>query len=651
MSGMFSTGLAGLNVARTALVTTAHNTANVYTAGYSRQTAIVAANGALATPAGFIGSGARVTTIARSYDRYLTSQLAQADSSAQALGTYAGQIGRLDDLLADRTSGLAPLMQSFFTAVQGVANTPADPAARQQMLSTAQALSGKFGSLDRYLTDLNGSLNEQIDGNVREINAFAAQIGSLNRQIGQLSALAGGQPPNDLLDQRDQLVNSLGKIVGVSVVEQDGGQYNVFVGTGQSLVLGDRVTTVKAVASAADPTRKAVALAGYGGNDIELNDRLVTGGSLGGLLAFRAEALTGAQNAIGRIAITLVGAFNAQHRLGVDLGGVAGGDLFSLASPGVFSNARNGGNLVLAASVLDPSKLTTSDYSVDVTGVPGALTYSVTRLSDGANVGSFTSIPASFDGVSLDLSLLSPSGASAMAGDSFLVQPTRNGARDVAVLVGDPAKIAAASPVIGSSASANKGTGVLGAPTVDAAYLATPLAGITLTYGAGALSATVPVTVAQADGTTVSYPAGTAVPYTPGLSMSFGGITATMTGSPAEGDTFSIAKNLSGVSDGSNALLLGALQRKTLVADGTATLNGAYAQLVSDVGNRTMQVQVAQGTQASLAGQIRASQQSVSGVNQDEETANLLMYQQMYQANAKVIQTASAMFDAILDIR
>ena len=650
MSGMFYTGLAGLNVARTALITTAHNTANVYTAGYSRQTAIVATNDALATGAGFIGTGARVTTVARSYDRYLNAQLVQAQSSAQALDTYATQIGHVDDLLADRASGLAPLMQNFFTAVQGVANTPADPAARQQMISSAQALSGKFGSLDRYLTDLNGSINEQIDGNVRQINAFASEIASLNLQINQLSGMAGGQPPNDLLDQRDQLVNSLSKVVGVSVVEQDGGQYNLFIGTGQSLVIGNRAATVKAVASAADPTRAAVALVGAGGNAIELNDRVLTGGALGGVLAFRAEALNGAQNAIGRIAMTLGSAFNAQHRLGVDLAGAPGKDFFSVASPSVFSNTGNSGHPVLAASVFDASKLTTSDYAIDVKDVAGAPTYFVTRLSDGADVpvtpvADASGTHLSFDGVNLSLGGADP----AQAGDSFLLQPTRNGARDFAVMISDPAQVAAACAVVTGNTSSNKGAGRLGPASVDAGYLAAPLAGpVTLTYDAAAK--TLSGTIVQADGTTASYPAGP-VPYVDGAPFSFGGITLTLTGSPAGGDTFTIDRNRSGVSDGSNALLLGALQREAVVAGGTATLNGAYAQLVSDVGNRTMQVQVAFAAQSSLAGQVRASQQSVSGVNQDEETANLLMFQQMYQANAKVIQTASVMFDSILDIR
>ncbi|KLN52238.1 flagellar hook-associated protein FlgK [Variovorax paradoxus] len=649
---MFQTGLSGLSVARSALMTTAHNTANVYTAGYSRQTALVSSNGGTTTGAGFIGNGARVTTVQRSYDSYLTAQLNGAEAAGAALASYGSQINRIDSLLADKTAGLTPLMQSFFASVQGVANTPADPAARQQLISAAQTLANKFRSTDQYLTDLNSSVNDQIEGSTGQINTYATQIASLNQQISQLSAMAGGQPPNDLTDQRDQLVSELGKIVEVKVLEQDSGQYNVFIGNGQTLVLGDRAAKLQAVSSAADPTRKAVALVGLTGTVSELKDNVLTGGSLGGLLAFRAETLTSAQNAIGRLAMALGSEFNDQHKLGVDLNGVLGTDFFSQAVPGVFSNARNAGDMVLGASVSDTSQLTTSDYSVQVKDVAGTLTYSVTRLSDKQSMGDFTTFPASFDGVSLSVA----SGA-AQAGDSFLVQPTRTGARDMDVLVHDTAKVAAASPLVTGKAVGNKGTGALSPAVVDAGYLATPLAAtVTLAYDATAntlsgFPATSAVTVTLADGTSTNYPAGTAVPYTAGASIRFDGIEVKLTGAPAQGDTFTIGKNAGGVSDGNNALLLGALQRKTAMDGGTSTFNGAFAKLVSEVGNRAMEIRVASTTQESVTGQIRASRDSISGVNQDEETANLLMYQQMYQANAKVIQTASTMFDAILGIR
>jgi flagellar hook-associated protein 1 FlgK len=344
-------------------------------------------------------------------------------------------------------------------------------------------------------------------------------------------------------------------------------------------------------------------------------------------------------------------AVNAQSKLGVDLNGALGQNFFSQSVPGVLPNAKNTGNLELSGTLTDASKLTTSDYTVSVTDVAGTLNYSVTRLSDKTSMGTFTTFPITFDGVTLGAA-----SGTAQAGDSFMVQPTRTGARDLNVATLDPAKVAAASPVITGNTSGNKGTGALGTATVDASYPGTPLAGtVTLNYDAatGSFSgfpATSAVTVTLADGTSTSYAAGAAVPYTAGAKMSFDGVTVSMTGAPSQGDTFTIGKNSSGVSDGSNALLLGALQRKNTMAGGTATFNGAYSQLVSDVGNRAMAVKVAGTTQDSVTSQIKASQQSISGVNQDEETANLLMFQQMYQANAKVIQTASTIFDAILGI-
>lgn len=657
-SSMFYTGLSGLGVARAALDTTAHNTANVYTEGYSRQTVQVSTGAALPRGSGFLGSGAKLDTVSRVYDKYLTNQLSTAQSSQEALGAYLSQVQRIDNLLADQQSGLAPQMQAFFAGVQGVAVTPADPAARQQLVSAGQALAGTFRSVDQYLGDLNSSINDQIAGSAEQVNTYATQIASLNRQISQLAAQAGGQPPNDLLDQRDRLVASLGKIIGTKVVVQDGGQYNVFIGNGQTLVLGDRAATLQAVPSAADPGRQALALRSANGQMLELRDEVLSGGSLGGLLAFRTETLATTQNAVGRLAMALAQSVNNQHQLGVDLNGQPGQAFFSLASPAVLTNARNQGNLALTASVTDTNRLTTSDYALEVGGVPGALTYTLTRLSDHQVIAgnkSAADFPLQLDGLRLDGPQLAGSGT-AQPGDTFLIQPTRAGARDLAVQVTDPARVAAASPVVADATYGNRGTGTISAPQVDAQYLATPPAlPITLKYVAASgtlegFPAGTDVTVTAA-GTSTTYPAGTPVPYTPNADIGFNGLRLHIQGAPADGDTFTLAKNTGGVSDGSNALLLAGLQRRNTLDGGTSTLSGGYAQLVGTVGNRAMQIQVAHTAQTSLTGQIRGARESMSGVNQDEETANLLMYQQMYQANAKVIQTASAMFDAILGIR
>ncbi len=658
-NSMFYTGLSGLNVAQAALVTTGHNTANVNTPGYSRQSAQIASSGGVFSPSvGFFGTGAKVTDVTRAYDQYLSSQLSQAQSSNQSLTTYSTQIGRIDNLLADQTAGLAPQMQALFASVQVVANTPADPAARQQLISSGQAMTNQFRSMDQFLTGLNASVNDQVSGSVDQINTYAAQIADLNRQVAMLSSATGGQAPNDLLDQRDQMLSELGQLVGTKLVVQDGGQYNVFIGNGQSLVLGSRASQLRAVVSASDPGRTAIAVVNPAGNATELQDSIVSGGSLGGLLQFRNEALATSQNSLGRIAIVLADTFNAQHKLGVDLSGALGTDFFSQASPAVIPNNRNTGSLVLTPSFSNSGQLSTSDYRLDVTTGPG---YVLTRLSDSQNIplaigfpGAAPANTTTFDGVTLTLA----SGVPAV-GDSFLIRPTRTGARDLTVTVTDPVKVAAASPIITGNTVGNQGNGAITAGTVDSNYLTTPLgARLTLTFDsinnqfsgfpAGAL-----VTVTPSSGLPdpfSPYAAGAPVNYSPGATMTFNGISVSVSGAPSNGDTFTIGNNTGGVSDGSNALLLGALQNQKTIDNSTASFNDGYGQLVSAVGNKARQIQISNTAQTSLASQIRAVQQSVSGVNQDEETANLLMFQQMYQANAKVIQTASTMFAAVLGI-
>lgn len=658
-SSLFFTGLSGLRASQVALVTTGHNTANVNTPGYSRQSATLTAAGGVRLPSvGFIGGGVKVSDVTRSQDAYLNAQLNQAQSLSQSLSTSLNQISQLDNLLANPQTGLGPRLQTLFTHVQAVANTPADPAARQQLISSGQALASQFRSMDDYLTGLSTSINSQVSGVVDQVNAYATQIASLNQQVTMLGSANGGQAPNDLLDQRDQLVNELGKLVATRLVVQDGGQYNVFIGSGQSLVLGNKASQLAAVPSGADPSRTSVALVNAAGRAVEMQEGTLSGGTLGGLLSFRSQTLAPAQNALGRLAIGLAQAFNEQQRLGQDLTGAAGTDFFTQAQPQVLSHARNAGTLQLSASFADTAALGTSDFKLQVRESAGVLSYALIRLPESAQgsapVATFASLPADFEGVRLSAASGTP-----VAGDSFLIQPTRQGARDLQVLVTDPARVAAAAPIATANVSGNLGSARVGVGSVDAAYLAAPLsAPVNLRFDSAAQQLTgfpaAAVEVTRADGSAhpgSPFAAGSAVDFESGATYRFGGISLRITGTPADGDMFSVAPNTGGVSDGRNALMLGGLQNAKTLGGGTASFNDAYSQLVSSVGNQTRQIQIAGAAQDSLSAQIRAVQQSVAGVNQDEETANLLMFQQMYQANAKVIQTAATLFDTLIGIR
>lgn len=537
---IFSIGLSGLNAAQNALNTTSNNIGNVYTPGYNREITLLGERNA--------SGGVQVNDIQRQYDHYISAQLNGANSKASALNTYQTQIAQIDDLLADREAGLAPLMQNFFSAIEDLVNAPSDPAARQGVIGAADTLSAQFRSFDGYLQDMRAGVDGQIADEIAQINNTAGQVAGLNREIA-LARARNGEAPNSLLNQRDQLVADLSERIDVQLTVQESGTYNLSIGNGQPIVAGTRSFGLEAVISSADPTRT---LAGYrdsAGNLVELDEDTLSGGSLGGLLSFRREALDRTQNQLGQLAVSLAGGFNAQHRDGVDLNGDPGGDVFAVGQPRAFSNGDNAGGATISAQFGDLDQLTAADYGLRVADAATG-GFEITRLDTGET---FTATLDAGGQLSFGGVVVTIGGAGALAdGDRFQVQPTRGAGGGMENLIGDGSRIAA---------------------------------------GAGG-----------------------------------------------------------GSGDNENALALQALQGRQLVG-GSATLNGAYAAMVGDVGNRTNIVQVNLDAQQGLSEQLRAVQQSESGVNLDEEAANLIRYQQFYQANAKVIQVGSTVMDAILGLR
>jgi flagellar hook-associated protein 1 FlgK len=629
--GIYSIGLGGLAAAQAGLVTTGHNIANANTQGYHRQSIVQSAYTPLFTGAGFLGQGVQVDTVRRAYDQFLEVQLAQSQSQASYYSTYYTQLTQIDNVVASGASGVSSALQDFFSAVHGVASQPASLPARQSMQSAGEALTARFNALTSRFDEIRNSINGQLASSVTEVNALAREIAQLNGRIltVQQNPL---QPPNDLLDQRDALVGRLNELVGATVVTQSNGALNVVIGNGQNLVVGDQALSLTTTPSAEDPLRLDVAYLS-GGNAIPLGAGSLNGGSIGALLTFRATDLDAAQNALGRVALGLAQTFNDQHRLGQDLNGAAGGNFFVAPAVGVISKSSNTGNAVIGASVASASALTTSDYRLTYTGA----NYTLTRLSDNT-ITTYATLPQTVDGVTIALA----SGAAA-SGDSFLIQPTRNAARDIAMNLTDPAAIAAAAPIRTLAAGANTGGATISAGTVNGPP---PVNGnlqqpVTITFtGAGTFDVT---------GTGTGNPTGVA--YSAGGNITYNGWTVRITGTPAAGDVFTIGPNSGGVADGRNVLALAQLQTQTTLAGGTTSYQGAYGQMVSAVGNRTAQMDVASQAQVKLVSEANAVQQALSGVNLDEEAANLLRYQQAYQASGKMIQIAATLFETVLELR
>jgi flagellar hook-associated protein 1 FlgK len=649
---LLNIGKTGLFAAQAALATTGHNIANASVAGYSRQGVVQASLQGQNSGSGFIGNGTTVADIKRYTDSFLNGQVTSAQTSKSSLDTYYTQISQIDNLLADTTSGLSPALQDFFSSVQNLSGTTGSDAARQAMLSSASTMATRFQAIDGRLDELQAGVNSQITTNVNEINTYASQIAHLNEQISAYSASSGRQP-NDLLDARDQLVMDLNTKIQTTVSKGDNNSLTISIGNGQPLVVGKQAFGLAATVSDTDQTRVEVGVV-TNGKITTLAEDSLKGGSLGGLMAFRLETLDKTQNAMGRVAISLAATFNAQQRLGQDATGAMGKDFFTQPEAYVGGSIKNNitSTTSVKAVVVDAGALTQSDYKLEYDGT----SFNVTRLSDNVKtrIDPYPQANAQrIDGIDFTVT------GAAAAGDNFSIKPTVNGAANIALKLTDVSQIATATPITTSVPLTNTGTGKISSGTVDAAYLTpgnaitTPIK-LTFDKASGTLAgfpADKPVTVTTMAGAKTVYPAGaTNIPFTAGSSYNVSGMNVTLSGVPADKDTFTISKNTDASGDTRNAALLAGLQTKNILNGGTATYQSAYAQLVSFVGNKTREVKVNADAGATLLAQVTASQQDVSGVNLDEEAANLLKYQQAYQAAGKVMQIASTMFDTLLSL-
>ncbi|MFL9959919.1 flagellar hook-associated protein FlgK [Paraburkholderia sediminicola] len=664
MSNLINIGLSGLTAAQWGLTTTGQNISNASTPGYTIETPVYAETGGQYTGSGYLPQGVSTVTVTRQYSQYLTTELNSAQSSGSSLSTYNTMISQLNSLIGSPTGGIASAITSYFTDLQNVSNNASSLATRQTAMSGAQTLADEINAAGQQYDAMRQSVNTQLTSTVSQINSYTAQIAQLNGQIAQASTQ--GQPPNQLMDQRDLAVSNLSQLVGVNVVNSNG-SYSVFMANGQPLVSAGNSYNLGTAPTTGDTSELSVQYLGQAGArqavvPQTVPDSNITGGTLGGLVAFRSQTLDPSEAQLGAIAVSFASQVNAQNALGITLTGAQGGALFSVGSPTAYANTQNTGSAsALTVSFANPAQPPTGDYTLAYNGT----SYTLTDNSSGAVVGSAPNLSQPINGLNFSI----PSGTM-NPGDSFTIEPTRGALDSFATATTAASAIAAASPVLGAAAVTNTGTGTISSGTVTANYTM-PNATTTLSYSvvgtSGFLSgfpagSTVTVTAGTpptptayniaATTTTVPYSALTGATLTinnatPG---SMNGVTVTISGAPAAGDTFTIGPNTGATNDGSNALALSNLSGAKSMSGGTLTLVGAYANYVNQVGNQTNRIQTSSTAQTAVVTQITTAQQSVSGVNLNEEAANLLQYQQLYQANSKVIQTAQTLFQTLLGI-
>ena len=662
VSSLLSIGARAMNASYAALQTTGNNVANANTVGYSRQSVQLETSFSQQTGAGFFGKGVDVAAVSRAHDDFLTREAATTASVAAADDARSQQLQQIENVFPTGEAGLGYSAQQLFNAFVDVSNKPQDTSARQVVLSRLGDLASRFQGASDQLDAIQTGISQDLRTAVSSINSLTTRIADLNQRIANVKGT--GHDPNDLLDQRDTAIADLSKIAQVTTVAAADGSVGVFLGGGQKLVLGSEATPLTALADPYDPTKVQIGIT-EGGTTRAFPDGYIGGGSVAGLLRVQNHDLGDARGLLGQLASAIAGSLNSQQALGLDLGQPpgAGAPLLSVGAASVApssNNAQAGGVPVasyvngagarvssVSIAVVSTSELQPSDYELVADPSLPAGSYALTRLSDGTT--QTVANGSIVDGFRIDIAAPAPA-----ARDRFLLQPVSPATRSITPVLADPKGIAAASPVTATVAAGNSGSATVASlAAVSASINPNLTATISFTDNSGNYSYSLVDTTGALP--TVN---GTGS-FVAGQPIALNGFALQLNGVPKLGDSISVAKNAFPAGDNGNANALLALRDATFVGQKTiapgvvapgVNVTDAYASALATIGVRVQSAGLAADQSASIASDAKDAVASNSGVNLDEEAARLIQYQQSYQAAAKILQVAQAVFDSLLQV-
>ncbi len=644
-----------------ALQVIGNNIANANTVGYSRQSIELATALPQFSGAGYFGKGVDVKTVSRAHNEFLSREVGLSRSQASADATRSAQLKQLEKVFPLGETGVGHAANEFLNAFVDVASQPQDVASRQVALARAEEMAARFRSAGEQLDNLQSGVSHGLQAAVSNVNSLAARFADLNAQIA--GTRGSGHEPNDLLDQRDQVLRELSDQLQVSSVPASDGSLSLFIGGGQALVLGGKANPLVATPHEYDARKLQIGLR-EGGALRLLPDALITGGAISGLLRFQQDDLTAARNLLGQMAAAVSGAVNSQQALGLDQKqpAAAGGPIFAAGLPEVLAslfNAKDINGTPLASyvnglgvrvpsvgvTVTDASQLEASDYELRSDPAGQAGVYQLTRLSDGL----VRTLAAGdmVDGFRLDVRAPLPGST-----DRFLLRPVGSAAANIQRVLDDPRGIAAAASFTGSAGSANTGTAsVASVQAVSTAADRTLSASLSFTSGTGNYDWQL------LDSANVVVSSGSAT-WQAGQPIALNGWEMQINGVPASGDTFSVVATAFPAGNNGNAKALVALRDLDIVGrrvnggsvQAGNTLTDAYANALTEVGVRVQSQRTSERISTSVAADAELARSSQAGVNLDEEAARLIQFQQAYQASAKILQVAQSTFDTLLQI-
>ncbi len=656
---LYQTGVSGLLSAQQQLATTGHNIANVNTEGYSRQRVEQNASWGIVDGNHVVGSGTYVDDITRIYDQFSYREQLITQSGSSGANELHQSLNQLNEIMSFSGEAMISSVESFYQSINSIADNPSDLGLRSIALSQAEIISSDFRRLNENFNQLEASINTEINEMVSQVSEIGVELAKINEMLLHRSDLTHVGQSNDLLDTRDRLVHQLAKLTNVNTLEDQYGVMTVTIGQGTTLVAGVTPLSVSVAGGDPDPLQTELRLQ-LPNSSVEL-DATKLGGAISAKFEFRDQHLKQVRNDIDRLAMSVSDTLNTSQANGLDLNGQQGNNLFSDINSLAAQQARvldfssNAGTLQAQLTISDVSLLPAHEFSIEFDGTD----YLMTNLKDqsiinlGADGAGTYTTPFGFE-------FIEASGTPA-TGDKFLLRPNENAAANIQVELTDGATIAASTAVEITPSSNNISAGkvaisdMLDPITARAKAQQTPAMSFeVIEFPAGTFT----YTYTDVDGTaTGNYtppaqaisipPTGHPMAATPYFNVEVSGMPSGL--APNAPEVFSISDAF-GLGNGDNALAMALTQQQGLVEGGTKTFTQSLASTTAVVGSNTRSAEMVADTAEALFTQAYNRNQSTSGVNLDEEAANLMRFQQAYQAASQIISVANTLFDTLLSV-
>ncbi|OKY24709.1 MULTISPECIES: flagellar hook-associated protein FlgK [Thalassotalea] len=654
---LYQTGVSGLLSSQQQLATTGHNIANVNTEGYNRQRAEQTTLSGDSFGGNFLGSGTYVDDITRLYNKFsYKEQLLNSTNLGESNALHAS-LTQLNEIMSTSGNQVSSSIDRFYTAINSIADNPSDLGLRNIALTQAGILASDLQSISKNFDQLENSTNNEINQVASKITEISHELAKINESILQNKGFGAAGQPNDLLDKRDQLITELSQFTSVNTVSDKNGVMTVMIGSGATLVAGLTPLSVNVVAGDPDPNKTSLEIAGANGS-VALSQKTL-GGQLGAKFAFRDNYLDQTRRDIDRLAMAISETLNASQADGLDLNQIQGANLFTdinsptLMASRVLTPASNAGSLTAEVSISDISLVPADEFQITFDGANYQMRNMTTGTVDNLGApGSGTYTTAyGFEFVE--------TGGAPSANDSFVIRPTENSAALIEAQITDGAAIAAATPVAIRPSDNNVSPGkieIVNMIDPVAARAEMPMridilenpVGVfnyTITDKLGVTSAPIPYTPPTPPATfTVD------LPPAPATAQFQVNISGTPSGSAPNAPEQFFIEDAYGIGNGSNAVDMALTQEQGIINGGRESFSKSLGVSTANVGSKAASAELVADTAQALFTQAYNRNQETSGVNLDEEAANLLRFQQAYQAASQIISTANTIFDTLLAV-